>query len=85
MAMHHVTETSYHALQSLGDTACALAELVDVIPSEDRYSALLRILSERLDADMQVMQKQVHSLWAFVPEVPEELSLIHISEPTRPY
>ena len=72
MAMHHVTETSYHALQSLGDTACALAELADVIPSEDRYSALLRILSERLDADMQVMQKQVHSLWAFVPEVPEE-------------
>ena len=72
MAMHHVTETSYHALQSLGDTACALAELADVIPSEDRYSALLRILSERLDADMQVMQKQVHALLAFVPEVPEE-------------
>ena len=72
MAMHHVTETSYHTLQSLGDTACALAELADVIPSEDRYSALLRILSERLDADMQVMQKQVHALWAFVPEVPEE-------------
>ena len=72
MAMHHVTETSYHALQSLGDTACALAELAEIIPTEDRYSALLRILSERLDADMQVMQKQVHSLWAFVPEVPEE-------------
>lgn len=72
MAMHHVTETSDHALQSLGDTACALAELAEIIPTEDRYSALLRILSERLDADMQVMQKQVHSLWAFVPEVPEE-------------
>lgn len=71
MAMHHVTETSYHALQSLGDTACALAELADVIPSEDRYSALLRILSERLDADMQAMQKEVHALWTFVPEVPE--------------
>lgn len=71
MAMHHVTETSYHALQSLGDTACALAELADVIPSEDRYSALLRILSERLDSDMQAMQKEVHALWAFVPEVPD--------------
>ncbi len=71
MAMHHVTETSYHALQSLGDTACALAELADVIPSEDRYSALLRILSERLDADMQAMQKEVHALWTFVPEVPD--------------
>ncbi|HDX8360656.1 TPA: hypothetical protein RQN15_004457 [Aeromonas hydrophila] len=71
MAMHHVTETSYHALQSLGDTACALAELADVIPSEDRYSALLRILSERLDADMQVIQKEVHALWTFVPEVPD--------------
>jgi hypothetical protein len=71
MAMHHVTETSYHALQSLGDTACALAELADVIPSEDRYSALLRILSERLDADMQAMQKEVHTLWTFVPEVPD--------------
>lgn len=69
MAMHHVTETSYHALQSLCDTACALAELADVIPSEDRYSALLRILSERLDSDMQAMQKEVHALWAFVPEV----------------
>jgi len=55
----------------LGDTACALAELADVIPSEDRYSALLRILSERLDADMQVMQKEVHALWTFVPEVPD--------------
>lgn len=71
MAMHHVTETSYHALQSLGDTACALAELADVIPSEDRYSALLRILSERLDADMQAMQKEVHALWTFVSEVPD--------------
>jgi len=71
MAMHHVTETSYHALQSLGDTACALAELADVIPSEDRYSVLLRILSERLDADMQAMQKEVHALWTFVPEVPD--------------
>jgi hypothetical protein len=69
--MHHVTETSYHALQSLGDTACALAELADVIPSEDRYSALLRILSERLDSDMQAMQKEVHALWTFVPEVPD--------------
>lgn len=72
MAMHHVTETSYHALQSLGDTVCALAELADVIPSEDRYSALLRILSERLDSDMQAMQKEVHSLWTFVPEVPDK-------------
>lgn len=71
MAMHHVTETSYHALQSLGDTACALAELADVIPSEDRYSALLRILSERLDSDMQAMQREVHALWTFVPEVPD--------------
>jgi len=71
MAMHHVTETSYHALQSLGDTACALAELADVISSEDRYSALLRILSERLDSDMQAMQKEVHALWTFVPEVPD--------------
>lgn len=71
MAMHHVTETSYHALQSLGDTACALAELADVIPSEDRYSALLRILSERLDSDMQAMQKEVRALWTFVPEVPD--------------
>ncbi|WP_270691154.1 hypothetical protein [Aeromonas sp. D3] len=71
MAMHHVTETSYHALQSLGDTACALAELADVIPSEDRYSALLRILSDRLDSDMQAMQREVHALWTFVPEVPD--------------
>ena len=71
MAMHHVTETSYHALQSLGDTACALAELADVIPSEDRYSALLRILSERLDSDMQAMQREVYALWTFVPEVPD--------------
>lgn len=71
MAMHHVTETSYHALQSLGDTACALAELADVIPSGDRYSALLRILSDRLDSDMQAMQREVHALWTFVPEVPD--------------
>ena len=72
MAVHHVTETSYRALQSLGDTACALAELAAIIPSEDRYSALLRILSDRLDADMQLMRKEVHVLWAFVPEALEE-------------
>ncbi|MGL4756337.1 MAG: hypothetical protein ACRCXB_28620 [Aeromonadaceae bacterium] len=72
MAVHHVTETSYRALQSLGDTACALAELAEIIPTEDRYSALLRILSDRLDADMQLMRKEVHVLWAFVPEAPEE-------------
>ena len=72
MAMHHVTENSYRALQSLGDSVCALAELAEIIPSEDRYSALVRILAERLDADMQAVQKQVYELWTFVPEVPEE-------------
>ena len=71
MAMHHVTENSYHALQSLGDSVCALAELAELIPSEDRYSALIRILADRLDADMQSVQKQVYELWTFVPEVPE--------------
>ena len=71
MAMHHVTENSYHALQSLGDSVCALAELAEIIPSEDRYSALVRILAERLDADMQAVQKQVYELWTFVPEVPD--------------
>jgi hypothetical protein len=71
MAMHHVTENSYHALQSLGDSVCALAELAEIIPAEDRYSALVRILAERLDADMQAVQKQVYELWTFVPEVPD--------------
>jgi len=69
MAMHHVTENSYHALQSLGDSVCALSELAEIIPSEDRYSALVRILADRLDADMQAVQKQVYELWTFVPEV----------------
>jgi hypothetical protein len=69
--MHHVTENSYHALQSLGDSVCALAELAEIIPAEDRYSALVRILAERLDADMQAVQKQVYELWTFVPEVPD--------------
>lgn len=71
MAMHHVTENSYHALQSLGDSVCALAELAEIIPAEDRYSALVRILAERLDSDMQAVQKQVYELWTFVPEVPD--------------
>lgn len=72
MAMHHVTENSYHALQSLGDSVCALAELADIIPAEDRYSALIRILAERLDSDMQTIQKLTYELWQFVPAPSED-------------
>lgn len=70
MAINHVTESSYHALQSLGDTVCALAELAGVIPAEERYSALIRILAERLDGDMQAVQKQTYALWALVEGSP---------------
>ena len=72
MAMHHVTENSYHALQSLGDSVRALAELADIIPAEYRYSALIRILAERLDSDMQTIQKRTYELWQFVPAPSED-------------
>lgn len=71
MAMHHVTENSYRALDALGTTVCALAELADIIPSDDRYASLVRILSERLQSDMEGVRRQVHDLWQFVPEVPD--------------
>lgn len=71
MAMHHVTENSYHALDALGTTVCALAELAEIIPSEDRYASLVRILAERLEADMEVIRRQVYELWQFVPELPD--------------
>lgn len=71
MAMHNVTENSYHALDALGTTVCALAELAEIIPSEDRYASLVRILAERLEADMEVIRRQVYELWQFVPELPD--------------
>ncbi|MBS2784366.1 hypothetical protein [Aeromonas salmonicida] len=70
MAMHNVTENSYHALDALSTTVCALAELAEIIPSEDRYASLVRILAERLEADMEGIRRQVYELWQFVPEVP---------------
>lgn len=72
MAMNHVTESSYRALESLGDSVCALAELADAIPSEDRYSALIRILAERLDSDMQTIQRRTYELLQFVPAPSED-------------
>lgn len=71
MAMHNVTENSYHALDALGTTVCALAELAEIIPSEDRYASLVRILAERLEADMEGIRRQVYELWQFVPELPD--------------
>lgn len=71
MAMHNVTENSYHALDALSTTVCALAELAEIIPSEDRYASLVRILAERLEADMEGIRRQVYELWQFVPELPD--------------
>lgn len=71
MAMHHVTENSYHALDALGTTVCALAELAEIIPSEDRYASLVRVLAERLEVDMETIRRQVYELWQFVPELPD--------------
>lgn len=71
MAMHHVTENSYHALDALGTTVCALAELAEIIPSEDRYASLVRVLAERLEVDMEAIRRQVYELWQFVPELPD--------------
>ena len=71
MAMHHVTENSYHALDALGATVCALAELAEIIPSEDRYASLVRVLAERLEVDMEAIRRQVYELWQFVPELPD--------------
>lgn len=72
MAMQHVTETSYYALQAMSVTVCALAELADIIPEEDRYASLIRILSERLDADMQALSSEVYNLMGHVPRLDED-------------
>lgn len=74
MAMHNVTESSYHALEALAVTVCALSELAEVIPSDDRYASLVRVLAERLDSDMQAMRSQVYELWQFTPQVDDEQS-----------
>jgi len=71
MAMHNVTENSCRALDALGITVCALAELAEIIPSEDRYASLVRVLAERLEADMEGIRRQVYELWQFVPELPD--------------
>ena len=68
MANSDVIKPSYDALQSLTDTARALADLVDVIPSDDSLSSLLRILSERLDSDVQSMRLKLPELWAQIPD-----------------
>lgn len=61
-------QPSFDALQSLADTARAFADLVDVIPRDDALSSLLRILSERLDSDVQSMRRQLPDLWAQIPD-----------------
>lgn len=61
-------QPSFDALQSLTDTARAFADLVDVIPRDDALSSLLRILSERLDSDVQSMRRQLPDLWAQIPD-----------------
>lgn len=68
MANRDVTKASFDALQSMTDTARAFSDLVDVIPREDALSSLLRILSERLDSDLELMRRELPQLWSQIPD-----------------
>ncbi len=46
----------------------AFAELSDLVPEDDSLSSLWQILVDRIEADMVVLNKEVHALWKFVPE-----------------
>jgi hypothetical protein len=68
MADIDVIKPSYDALKTMRETIRAFSELTDLIPEEDSLSSLWLILVERLEGDMIVLNKEVHSLWKFVPE-----------------
>lgn len=72
MAVQHVTETSYQALKSLRSSSEALLELASLLPDDDRVSALVRILADRIESDTIAIGVQVRELWQFAPRAPGE-------------
>ena len=68
MANVDVIKPSYDALKTMRETIRAFAELSDLVPEEDPLSSLWQILVDRIEADMVVLNKEVHALWKFVPE-----------------
>lgn len=67
MANVDVIKPSYDALKTMRETIRAFAELSDLVPEEDSLSSLWQILVDRIEADMVVLNKEVHVLWKFVP------------------
>jgi len=67
MANVDVIKPSYDALETMRETIRAFAELSDLVPEEDSLSSLWQILVDRIEADMVVLNKEVHGLWKFVP------------------
>lgn len=71
MAIHNAIESSYRSLETLGVTVNALVELAEILPSENRYSSIVRVLAERLESDMEQVRKHSYEVWHVVPEVPD--------------
>lgn len=63
MASADLNTNSYHSLNTLGNTVCAFVELVELIPQEDNYASLLRVIADRLEGDFTAMRNDTIKLW----------------------
>lgn len=52
----------------MSETVRAFVDFADLLPEDDSFSSLLRILGDRLESDMFLLRKEVGDLWKLVPD-----------------
>lgn len=68
MANVDIIKPSFDALHSMSETVRAFVDFADLLPEDDSFSSLLRILGDRLESDMFLLRKEVGDLWKLVPD-----------------
>ena len=63
MATTDLTTNIYRSLNALGNAVCAIVELAQLIPEEDNYSSLLRIIADRLEGEFTAVRNDTIKLW----------------------
>ena len=68
MAKTDLTTNSYHTLNSLDMSIRAFVEFAHVLPEEDRFAPLLRVLADRIESDFTAMRNDTIRLLALLEE-----------------
>lgn len=69
-----IIKPSYDVLNTVSLTVRGFSELVDLMPDDIEHSAILRILSDKLETDLSSLRGQLEILWKLASELPSGVS-----------